>query len=167
MLVALACILHSCLKPRCEGEVCGEVEFYLLKSYDRVNGFCQIDESKIVLQSKPIVAYKDIIGYDAKTCTFELSDRACKAICDLPMSVSGVAFAVVANDELVYSAYFWPGYSSMSCNWTVADPMRVCWSKRLPIQLGYPGAISGQPLPDRRNDARLVNILNRDQKLLP
>ncbi|HBG25425.1 MAG TPA: hypothetical protein DDX10_10330, partial [Rikenellaceae bacterium] len=79
-------------------------------------------------------------------------------------SVSGVAFAVTANGRVVYTGYFWPMFSSASCNWVTIDPIIAEYAKELKVTLGYPGDWEG--VEDRRNDERIISILSRDKKLI-
>ena len=81
--------------------------------------------------------------------------------------VNGTPFAVVAKGALIYTAYFWPSYSSLSCQWVVADPFIVAITKSLQIKLGYPGQSEGANIPDHRNDSRITRIFASHGKLLP
>jgi hypothetical protein len=58
----------------------------------------------------------DSIIVDIKQ-SFEVSDKVTKRINDLKIPMgSGRQFALVVNDEIIYSGYFWNFYSSWGCN---------------------------------------------------
>lgn len=144
----------------------GKVELYLLDTYSKIDNSCQIDETTITTQASPLISYADIISYDPTHYTFALSDAARIAIENMEYPVYGVAFAVKVNGTLVYSGYFWPGYSSASCDWVVIDPMMASIGNKITVRLGYPGLIQGQVIPDKRNDIRIIQIFESDDKLI-
>lgn len=140
-----------------------KVEFFLIKSYKRVDYTQAIDENSIELDRIPLVNYSDILSYSASNHYFRFSDRGVKAVKGVEQSVNGVPFALVADGELIYTGYFWPSFSSASCEWITIDPLLIYSNNRMMVHLGYPGDFEG--VPDRRNDQRLLNILRRDDKL--
>lgn len=113
-----------------------------------------------------MLPYSDFLTYDPNTFSFNISDAAKETIKKLEHSVHGIAFAIKANNVLIYTGYFWPGYSSASCDWVVIDPMRLNLDNILDVRLGYPGLIEGQVIPDKRNDHRILEIFNSDNKLI-
>jgi len=139
------------------------VEIYLLKSFQTLDNSQKINEKSVVLESKPLVNYSDIIFYNTNQYFFKISDRAVDAINNVNHSVKGVAFALTAGGRIVYTGYFWPMFSSASCNWITIDPFMASVTKELRVKLGYPGDWEG--VEDRRNDERLISILKRDNKL--
>ena len=143
-----------------------KVEIYLIDQYEKIGNTFQIKESGITLKSTPLVEFEDILSYTSNTYTFKFSDRGSTAIQNLQHSVSGIAFAIVANDEIIYSAYFWPIYSSMSCDWITTNPSSLDQNNELRIQLGYPGQIEGQSIPDKRNDKRIIKVFRETGKLV-
>ena len=142
-----------------------KVELYLIDSYSRIANSCQIDENTVIAENSPLIYYSDFLSYDPKEYLFELSERAIEAIKDLEHSVYGLAFAVKANDTLIYTGYFWPSSSSASCNWTVIDPFTTYIGNKVQIRLGYPGLFQGQVIQDKRNDNRILGIFKQDNKL--
>lgn len=145
----------------------GKVELYLLDSYSTIgNHSQQIDETTAKTKAKPLISYEDFISYDPDTYEFLLSDRAVKAINDEGYSVFGVAFAIKANGELVYTGYLWPSYSSATCDWAYIDPIATSFDNKMEVCLGYPGPMSGQAIPDKRNDPRIIKIFKKDHKLV-
>ena len=144
----------------------GGVELFLLDSYKTIGFTNQIDEKTIVTKSQALVTYSDFQSYDPSTFTFKISNSAKESIKSLKHSVNGIAFAVKANNDLIYSGYFWPSVSSGICSWVVIDPMRLSLDNELNVRLGYPGLIEGQVIPDKRNDKRILDIFTSDNKLL-
>jgi hypothetical protein len=112
-----------------------------------------------------LIYYSDIISYDSTEYIFELSDRAISAINILDHSVHGLAFAIKANDTLIYTGYFWPSYSSASCDCIVIDPTMTSLGNMIQVSLGYPYLFPGQTIQDKRNDGRIIRILKLDNKL--
>jgi hypothetical protein len=145
----------------------GNVELYLLESYETIeNTYSQIKETTVQTLDNPLLTYNDFISYNAKEYTFKLTEEAKVKIKDLNHRVNGLAFAVKANNEVIYTGYFWPGYSSMSCDWVVIDPIMIHEENEMMVRLGYPGPIQGITIPDKRNDPQLLEIFRRDNKLI-
>jgi len=145
----------------------GNVELYLLESYETIeNTYFQIDETTVQTFENPLLSYSDIISYNAKKYTFKLIEEAKDTIKNLNHRVNGLAFAVKANNEVVYTGYFWPGYSSISCAWVVIDPIMINEDNEMIVRLGYPGPVQGMTIPDKRNDPQLLDIFRRDNKLI-
>lgn len=166
-LLALFAVLSSMVGCNDNELISGdEIELYLLETYSTVDNTEQIEESSIVLDTKPIVFYEDIISYDQNEFIFNLSDRAKSVIEKMNFPVNGRAFAVTVDRQLVYSGYFWPSYSSATCQWIYADPIMIDFYEGLKINLGYPGQLPGANIPDNRNDNRLLQVLRRDGKLI-
>jgi len=95
----------------------------------------------------------------------ELSDKAIETLESLDYSVNGLAFAIKTNDTMIYTGYFWPSYSSASCDWVVIDPLMTSIGNKIQIRLGYPDLVQGQVIQDKRNDERIIRIFKRDNKL--
>jgi hypothetical protein len=141
---------------------------YALKSFSTVtlNGF-KIDESTVVLQDTPLVAYKDIVSYGATSHVMTLTEAGKKAIQNLEQSGIRKAFAIKAKNTVVYTGYFWSSIMSSTCDWTVMDIIDLPTQKTLKVQLGYPSDLFRATVPDRRSDNRIFDILRADNKLLP
>jgi len=155
----------SCKKIETTGPVTGYVELYLLESYKTVGNTNKIDESTVVTKATPIIEYSEFLSYDSSKYVFKISDKAKTAINNIKHSVFGVPFAVKANNEIVYTGYFWPCYSSCSCDWVVTDPIMVGMKGEMAVKLGYPGPSFGAAIPDKRNDKRILDIFANDHKL--
>jgi len=160
----LSFLTFGCEKDEINSD--GKVELYLLESYSKIDNSFQIDETTLKTKTSPLIGYSDFISYDTKNYEFKISDKAKSAIDNIEHSVHGVAFAVKANGTLIYSGYFWPSYSSASCDWIVIDPMMTSVDNKIKVSLGYPGLIQGQVIQDNRNDSRIIKIFERDNKLV-
>lgn len=147
-------------------EVTGVVEIYLLEEFETVGEGAGIDAASAVTKPKPLVKYDDLRKYNAEEYFFKVTDDARETIENMPQSVFGIAFAVTADDELIYTGYFVPLYSSASVQWIVIDPLFWRLDNRMYVELGYPGLIEGSVIPDHRNDPRILDIFRRDGKLV-
>lgn len=166
LFVTLNFIFIACDKNENTNPKYGSVELFLLDSYKTIGSTNQIDEKTIITKSQPLVTYSDFQSYEPSKFTFIISNTAKESIKSLKHSVNGIAFAIKGNNDLIYSGYFWPSYSSASCSWVVIDPMRLSLDNELNVRLGYPGLIEGQVIPDKRNDKRILDIFTSDDKLI-
>ena len=147
-------------------EINGKVEFYSLEQYETVDNSFQIDEKTVVLKDAPLIMYKDLISYNAKEFFFSFSENGKSIVKNMQHSVHGVAIAIVANNQVIYTAYFWPGYSSMSCPWITIDPIGIEYRGKGYVRLGYPGPHDGFIIPDKRNDPMILEVFMKDGKLI-
>jgi hypothetical protein len=146
-------------------DVIGNLEFYLITSFDTLKNTYKINAQSVKYGDAALIENDDIISYDSANYTFKISDAAKLKIKNLKHSVRGLAFGVVANKNLIYTGYFWPGYSSLSCDWIVIDPLFVDLKSEMNVRLGYPGYSDYMKITDYRNDKRIIDILTRDKKL--
>ncbi len=163
----LAVLLFSACLVSCEREfkdVKGDVNIYLLADYQRLPESDGISLKGLELQDRPLIPYRDITLYNCKDHVFTITHQAFEKLKDEDWPVHGRAFAVCIGDEAVYTGYFWPSYSSASCQWTVIDPIGL-FGNKLKVELGYPGYFEDANIPDHRNDQRLLNVFERDGKL--
>ena len=68
--------------------------------------------------------------------------------------------------EIIYTGYFWTGFSSLGCDWVIIDLLIYNFKKELKVELSYPGIIIGDIIPDNRNNIRLLSILKKAGKLI-
>jgi hypothetical protein len=139
------------------------VEIFLLKSFETVGDSRKINEKSVVRDHYPLVEYSDILSYDSVKHSFKVSDMAVDAVKNIQHSVFGVAFALTVDGKIVYTGYFWPSFSSATCDWITIEPLLPQMTKELKVELGYPGDWEG--VEDRRNDPRIISVLKRDKKL--
>ncbi len=166
-LFVIALVIGACTScEKSDSDVIGEVELYLLSAYETVNETPEIDLATVVLSEDPLLSYSDFRSYSAKEYFFEVTDRAKEKIEAVEHSIGGIAFAVTANEELVYTGYFVPSYSSASVQWIVIDPLFWHLTNRMYVNLGYPGLFEGAVIPDHRNDERILKIFRRDGNLV-
>lgn len=166
VFIALVLIAFSCNKNDKDVVTGEKVELYLIASFSTIEGSQQkIDENSVVTQNNPLIYYTDLLSYNPNDYTFKLTDKAVAAINNVEHSVWGVPFAIKADNEVVYTGYFWPNISSASCNWIVIDPMMIDMKNEIKVKIGYPGPFEDLPVPDKRNDERIIRILKADNKL--
>ena len=146
--------------------VTGVVEIYLLEAHETVGETPEIDLATVVLKQDPLLGYPDFKSYNAKEYFFEVTDHGRETIEEMDKSVAGIPFAVTADEEVVYTGYFVPTYSSVSLQWIVIDPVFWQLTNRMYVQLGYPGQFEGSVIPDHRNDPRILDIFRRDGNLV-
>lgn len=142
----------------------GRVELYLIDDFSRMGQSYQIDERSVVANDVAFIEYNELLSYDPEAHLFQLSDTAKERIGNLE-NIHGRPFAIKADGKLIYTGYFWQSYSSSICDWVVIDPLLAGIRNELKVQLGYPGLVQGQVIPDRRNDRRIIEIFQRDNKL--
>jgi hypothetical protein len=144
------------------------IEFYLLKEYKTEENVCRckIIENTVKIEHEPLIKYSDIISYNKNTYTFIISDSIIlydpREYCPLLKK----AFAVTIDKEVIYTGYFWSGFSSLGCNWIIVDLLKYYWKNEFIVELGYPGIIIGDTIPDKRNDPRILEVLRNDNKLI-
>lgn len=144
----------------------GKVDIYLLSSWHKAPDSERIMEEKpIELYNEPLVSYDEIIWYDQEDFSFKLMESARQKIIDLENSGHRLAFAVTANDSIVYTAYFWASFSSSICDWVVIDPLVLHSSESMKVRLGYPGFLPEFNIPDKRNDPAIIQIFKDSKKL--
>ncbi len=142
----------------------GVLEFYLLEDFQSYD-YMKIDENTAVLSDTALIKYDDIISYNTNTHSFRIKDST---IHYDPRDFSPLlrkAFAVTIDRDIIYTGYFWSGFLSAGCNWVVVDLVWADWKNELTVEVGYPGLIEGDFIPDRRNDGRILALLKRDHKL--
>ncbi len=156
----------SCENDDEPDEIIGGVNIYLIDSYKKVGNSFEINESDVITESTPLIGYADIISYNKKSYTYIISENAQQALRNLEVPLDGLAFAVKANNELIYTAYFWTPLSSMSCDWLLTESIFFSHNNEidLTINIGYPTEASS--IPDKRNDNRILEIFRRDNKLI-
>ncbi|MBE9468883.1 MAG: hypothetical protein IMY72_11285 [Bacteroidetes bacterium] len=162
LISVFSLVFIACDKDEDSNLISGNVDLYLLKSFETVENTAQIDSSTVITNENPLIRYSDFVSYDSENYIFKISENMEQSIKNMEFPVSGVAFAIKANNNLIYTGYFWPGYSSASCNWVVIDP--IILFNELRVRLG--GQIQGTNIPDNRNDERILNIFRRDNKLI-
>lgn len=167
ILISLFCLfgLSNCQKKCDFSEIEGEVTIHLVDTFELLGLGCQIDEGSVVIDPIPYITYANIKSYDSDDHIFLLDAIVIDKIKEEEYLIHKKAFAVLANDELIYTAYFWSAYSSLSCDWYTADPLMVEYDNGLKVKMGYPGDRPELFSQDKRNDERILCIFERDGKL--
>jgi len=106
------------------------------------------------------------VSYNSNTYTFTLTESLAKRLNDFNNNhIHGTPFAVVIDEKIIYTGYFWCGFSSATVDWVTIDPLNYSGKNQFKVSLGYPGLIRGDYIPDNRNDDRIIDLLRRDNKL--
>lgn len=143
-----------------------DVELYLLSEFETVENSCEIIESTVKINKNPLIKYDDIISYNKNTYTFIFSDSLDFHNKQVHDSLYKKAFAVTIGKEVIYTGYFWSSISSQSCNWIIIDLLIYQIKNELHIELGYPGYNINNPIPDNRNNDKLLSKFRIDHKLI-
>lgn len=166
LVLLVALVLNSCSKSDPNEATDGDVEIYLVKSFNESDDNDFIDISTVVLEKDPLLDYSDLLSYNSKDYTFKIEDSKKDLFKIDGSTIHFKAFAVLANDEVIYTGFFWPSYSSQGINWVVIDPLTAEMQGELIVSLGYPGMLANEDIPDLRNDSRIISIFKRDNKLV-
>ncbi|MGE5457383.1 MAG: hypothetical protein ACM3RX_03430 [Methanococcaceae archaeon] len=142
------------------------LEFYLIRDFQREGSGAKIINSIVTLSDSVIISYDEIVSYDSVNFTFTVTGICAGRLNNFESNnFHGTPFAVTIDKEIIYTGYFWYGYSSASVGWVTIDPLNYSGRNQLRVSLGYPGLIIGDYIPDNRNDCRILNLLMRDGKL--
>jgi len=106
-----------------------------------------------------IVSYNEILGYDTTNHIFLVSEDASTRIKNEKWPSIPSPFAIVVDGEVIYLAYFYPAYSSMSFyNSITVEPYSPDGKYRFDLGPDFSGI-------DPRNDSRIISRLQTDNKL--
>ncbi len=148
--LGLLFVLISCEKDENSIPSGKSIDFYYISEYKNIDNSFKIIDSSVVISDSKIIDYSDIISYSSKNYTFVVSDSISDRLNDFKNhSIHGVPFALVINKEIIYTGYFWASYSSSSCDWITIDPLDFLGNNELTVQLGYPGMMQGDNIPDK------------------
>ena len=165
LLILLTSVLHiSCNETDSISGINRGVELYEIEEYETINNTDQIDESTVKAKDSPLLNYEDLISYNSKVYKFEISEQA-EQLLENIQDLSG-AFAIKVDNELIYTGYFVPGYSSRLYAWNIIDPIMSsfsgeCFVRRISFQGG-----SQPSYGDKRNDPRILDAFRTAGKLI-
>jgi hypothetical protein len=163
LLILLLAGCEKYLSPRQQGY---GLEFYFINDFQKIGTSAKIINSTVHLSDSVIIYYDEILSYNSDTYTFTVTESCANKLNDFKNNhIHGKSFAVTIDKELIYTGYFWCGFSSSMVDWVTIDPLNYSGKNQLPVSLGYPGLIQGDYIPDNRNDYRILDILRRDGKL--
>jgi hypothetical protein len=166
IISSLILLLVGCEKyqsPRQQGY---GLEFYLIKDFQKVGTSAKIINSSVILSDTVILYYDEIVSYNPDSFTFTLTESSANRLNDFKNNhIHGTPFAVTVDKEIIYTGYFWCGFSSSMVDWVTIDPLNYSGKNQLMVSLGYPGLILGDYIPDDRNDGRILDLMRRDNKL--
>ncbi len=167
IIIGIIFFALGCDQGSLDGIPGNSVDFYGLSNYQTLDQSMKIIENTVELNDSIIIPYAEIIAYQSKTHTFIITDYLSEILSDWENNpLARKPFAVVADREIIYTGYFWYGFMSSSCDWVIIDPIDDSDENKLTVQLGYPGIIAGDIIPDKRNDPRILDVLRHDGKLM-
>jgi len=162
-LVLLAGLAFACEKE--DDTPAGKrVDIYRLAEYKTPEGSCRIIDSTVALDDSIVVPFEQIVSYNKTSHAFKVTSQIAERLNDSREDpIHGTAFAVTVDQEMIYTGWFWAGYSSASCDWVTIDPLNYGNRNELEVKLGYPGSFDG--VPDRRNDRKILEVFRLQGKL--
>jgi hypothetical protein len=164
--ILLSQILLGCKKDHSSPDSNSVIEIYLLKTYSKDGISSKIINESVVLEDQALINDNDIYSYNQTTCTFTISAAKAQWLNDFQTNKThGKAFAVTVNKNIIYTGYFWAGFSSASVDWIVIDPLNYTGKNTLTVKIGYPGLFPGMNIPDLRNDPRIIEVLRSTNRL--
>jgi len=143
------------------------LEFYLISEFQRQTNSYKIINGTVELSDSIIIRYDDILSYNLHNYTFTITKSLADRLNAFENNhIHGTPFAVTVERQIIYTGYFWAGFSSSMVDWVTIDPLYYSGKNQLRVQLGYPGLVEGDFIPDNRNDVRILEVLRRDSKLI-
>lgn len=141
----------------------GRLSIYLVYSFEK-GPYDEPIIKAISISDSLILKDADIVWYDSALHRLKITDSKAREFYTGHWPVDGRAFVLVVDSSIIYTGYFWPSYSSLSCNWICIDPLNI--NGELKISLGYP---SDRPDFDKnrdaRNDPRIIRFFEKEGKL--
>ncbi len=181
-LLIIGLILITVLFAQCEKDAQNSpgtaVEIYLLDEFEKYDKSMAIIDNSVKLTNEAFIKYSELLSYNSVEHFFVVSDGVFERIYEnnAPFASQSSAFAVVADNEIIYTGYFVSPIMSAIYNSLVivpdynCDPLYSPVKNKIIVDLGYP---SGNPevsanfnISDKRNDHRIIQIFRRDGKLL-
>jgi hypothetical protein len=163
IIVLIIFLFAGCEKYQYVRQPGSGLEFYLIKDFQRAGTTSKIINSTVNLSDSVIIRYDEIVSYNSRDYTFTVTKSCAHKLDDF--KIHGTPFAVTIDKEIIYTGYFWCGFSSASVDWVTIDPLNYSGKNWLQVSLGYPGLFEGDYIPDNRNDYRILEALTRDGKL--
>jgi len=160
LVLSLFCVILGCETPE-SPEVIPEVPLDLTGvTWAHINAN---DTGNIFIDSV-IVCYDEILGYDSALHTYLIDPIAGERIRSILYPTSGSCFVVAVDSVTIYTALFFPAYSSgIAPNEICVEP--YSGNNKYRFELGYPtpDLYSGE---DPRNDSRIISRFKEDNKLI-
>jgi len=161
LLFSLFCVILGCETPE-SPEVIPEVPLDLTGvTWAHINAN---DTGDIVIDSV-IVCYDEILGYDSALHTYLIDQTAGERIRSILYPTSGKRFVVAVDSVIIFSALFFPAYSSMTVPTGSIAVEPFSGSNKYRFESGYPSP-DLYPGEDPRNDSRIIERFQEDNKLI-
>ena len=157
IIIFFLTFLPSCEKDETDNEIDNGITF---RQFD-------IESNSETDATITFVKYDEIIGYDSTKMAFVLKDAAWERI-EQGISPAypdpNFGFIVALNNELIYRVAYIVPYSSMALFDIIT--LRIEEPNILYVELGYPASPEHFTGEDLRNDLRIINQLEKDNKLI-
>ena len=167
LIISLFCVVLGCESPESpeiipeSPEIIPEVPLDLTGvTWAHINAN---DTGNIFIDSV-IVCYDEILGYDSALHTYLIDPIAGERIRSILYPTSGSRFVVAVDSVIIFTALFFPAYSSsLVPTGTIAtEPYSASYKYR--FGSGYPPDL--HPGEDPRNDSRIIERFQEDNKLI-
>jgi hypothetical protein len=156
-IIFISLALTSCKKNTAER---GDVELYLLETFQLVPGKCKVDAGSATLKDTPLLTNRDFLEYRTDDYDFKLTKDACQKIKDL---TPRTPFAITVDKKVIYYAMFMPSFMSSTCDQSITMDLRL--ENMIHMSLGYPWAMGSDPVDDQRSNRELLTALKKQGKL--
>ena len=164
LIFSLFCVLAACESPESPEEIPEVIPDVPLELSGVTWAHINATDSENVFIDSVIVCYDEILGYDSALHTYLIDQIAGERIRSILYPTSGSRFVIAVDSILIYSALFFPAYSSgIAFDEICVEPFSG--SNRYRFELGYP-APDLYWEDDPRNDSRIISRLKEDNKLI-
>lgn len=139
-----------------------QVAIYLLQTSQTVPGLCKVDPNTAVLSDTAFIKNSEIIEYFKSAGEFRITTEALRRISLLRERTT---FAVTVDKKVIYYGVNMPLTMSSTCPNSITMHISVSQQDRLVLQLGYPEQAADPGIIDERNNEKLMNALESQNKL--
>lgn len=166
LIFSLFCVILGCEAPEVNPEEIPEVISDVPLELSGVTwAHINATDSGNVFIDSVIVRYDEILGYDSALHTYLIDQIAGERIRSLLYPTSGSRFVIAVDSIVIYSALFFPAYSSSVVPTGTIAVEPFSGSNRYRFELGYP-APDLYWEDDPRNDSRIISRFKEDNKLM-
>ena len=130
-------LLAGCEKYHSPRQPGHGIEFYLIKDFQKVGTSAKIINNSVILSDSVIIYYDEIVSYNSDAYTFTLTESSADRLNDFKNNhIHGTPFAVTVDKEVIYTGYFWCGFSSSMVDWVTIDPLNYSGKNQLRYRSG-------------------------------
>jgi hypothetical protein len=163
-LILFAALALGCEKAD-DRSADNRVDIYNLAEFETAEGSARIIDSTVTLSDSIIIPFEQMLSYNKHTHTFTVTEQMAGRLNNTEEDpIHRTAFAVTVDQQVIYTGYFWAGYSSATCDWVTIDPLNYGDRNELEVKLGYPWPFEN--VPDHRNDKRILEVFRSSGKMV-